>query len=209
MNYLLSVSAKTVSGLFAASLLGGVILSALFVTGCASLKSPEKAQAQAAEPPSTNALSQGYALLGQLTGDEGDVSKLKWIKHESADLKILTDEIAATNRAVHKELETWAKSRFDLKHDGLPWAETAARKAISSYKTHRLLRLKDKELEVELLLSQNEALTYGAHLALILSTSETDQNRAAGLARIYRDLLALQQKVEGRFQARYTPPQTK
>lgn len=199
-------SAPASGNLFIAAI--GLLLL-LCGAGCGSVKGAREAKASVTEPApaTTNALYQGYALLSDLTGDESDVSKLKWIKHESPDLKLLTDQIAGTNRAAHKELEAWQKAGgLDLKHDGLPWAERAARKAISDYKSHRLLHSKAKELEIELLLSQNEALTYGAHLALVLSTSETNTNRAAALARIYSELLTLQHKVQATFDTHYSLP---
>jgi hypothetical protein len=162
-------------------------------TGCQLVSAKSKPPKQ---PPfaGTNDAAGGYALLFSLSGDESDLSKLKWIKHEGGEVKMLMDAIAATNRAVHKKLAGWQD--IDTRDDKLPAAEKAARKAISHFKTSKLLHSKGNELEVELLLSQNEALTYGAHLALVLSTSDVDRQRAAYFAEVYRDVLTLQRKVQ-------------
>jgi hypothetical protein len=44
--------------------------------------------------------NRGYALLADLSGDEKDVSKLRFLKRERPELKALLQEISATNAAI-------------------------------------------------------------------------------------------------------------
>jgi hypothetical protein len=53
-----------------------------------------------------------------------------------------------------------------------------ARKSISKARAKELLTQSGKEFELRLLLSQNEALTYGAHLADVLAKAEPNERRA-------------------------------
>jgi hypothetical protein len=150
----------------------------------------------------------GYALLYDLLGDEKDVAKLRFIKHQRPELKQLVKEISARCGEAHKRLEAFAKAdtSLNLKDLGLPADEVAARKAISKYKEKALLTEQGKEFEVQLLLSQNEALTYGAHLAQILAPVESQPERAQYLSKLSFDLLQLQQKILGMLLANYRWP---
>ena len=141
--------------------------------------------------------SHGYALLADLVGDEKDVAKLRFIKRERPELKALLLEIAATNRAAFKALEQFAKAdpTLNLKDQGLPAADAAARKAVSKYKEKAILSNKGKDLEVQLLLDQNEGLTYGSHLARVVAQTESNPQRREFLERLAASLGALQQKV--------------
>lgn len=172
----------------------------LIACSCAWVHSaPHKTGAQRsvneANVNSTN--SHGYALLYVLVKDEKDISKLRLIKRERPELKALLQDIARTNHQAASALEAVAKTNaaIDLKHQGLPAAEVQARAAISKFKENAILHSKDKELEIQLLLSQNEALTYGCHLALVLAASEVDSQRKQFLQQLATSLSALQRKV--------------
>ena len=150
----------------------------------------------------------GYALLADLCGDEKDVSKLRFLKRERPELKALLQEIAATNRIAHETLQRFAKAdpALDLKDIGLPAAEVAARKAISKFKEKAILSSKGKELEVQLLLDQSEALTYGAHLAGVIAMAEPDAQRREFLEQLAVTLGKLQQRILRTLSSGYTPP---
>jgi hypothetical protein len=139
-------------------LLFGCLLVA--ASGRETSERPGKAELR----PLTGQSDRGYALLAELCGDEKDLSKLRFLKRERPELKSLLQEIAETNRVAYETLQRFAKANpaLNLKDTGLPAAEVAARKAISKFKEKAILSSKGKELEVELLLDQNEALTYGS-----------------------------------------------
>jgi hypothetical protein len=150
----------------------------------------------------------GYALLADLCGDEKDVSKLRFLKRERPELKALLQEIAATNRVAYGALQRFAKAdpALNLKDKGLPAAEVAARKAISKSKESAILSSKGKDLEVQLLLDQNEALTYGSHLASVIGLTEPDLHRREFLEQLAATLGRLQQRVLRMLSSGYMPP---
>lgn len=140
--------------------------------------------------------SEGYALLDELLGDEKNVSKLLIIKRDRPELKTLVKEISDKTGKAHKELEKLAKrDHIDVKNQGLPSAEADTRKSISKEKSKALLSEKGDDFELQLLLAQNEALTYGSHLASTIAKTETEPKRSEFLQQLSGDLLGLRNKV--------------
>jgi len=139
----------------------------------------------------------GYALLYDLLGDEKDVSKLLIVKRERTELKTLIKEISQKSGQAHKQLSDFAKgnSQLNLKDKALPAAEVQTRSSISKAKAKELLTEKGKDFELQLLLSQNEALTYGVHLAATTAKAESDPKRAEFLQQLSGELSQLRQKV--------------
>jgi hypothetical protein len=135
--------------------------------------------------------------LHDLVSDEKNVSLLRFLKHEAPALKSLCIEIAQTNRWATKSLEATAKTNNDmnLKNLELPPAEVASRDAISKAKQKALLSSKGKEFQLQLLLSQNEGLTYGGNLAVVTAVAEVDPAKKELLERISSSLLGLQNRV--------------
>ena len=142
-------------------------------------------------------LAHGYALLDDLLGDEKNVSKLLIIKRDRPEFNALVKQISDKAGKAHKELEKLAKhdGHMDLKDQGLPNAELETRKSISKEKSKTLLTEKGDGFELHLLLSQNEALTYGAHLASTIAKTETDPKRSQFLQQLSAELLDLRNKV--------------
>ena len=159
-------------------------------------------------PVAGQSQNHGYALLADLCGDEKDVSKLRFLKRERPELKTLLQEIAATNRIAYEALQKFAKGdpALNLKDKGLPATEVAAREAISNFKEKAILSSKGKELELELLLDQSEALTYGSHLAGVIAAAEPDPQRRQFLQQLSGNFGTLQQKVLSMLSSGYTPP---
>jgi len=151
----------------------------------------------------------GYALLFDLVGEEKNVSKLLIIKRERAELRDLIRGISQRCGQAHKELEGFggADRTLNLKAHGLPVIESETRAAIAKTKAKQLLTESGKEFELRLLISQHEALTYGAHLAATVAKNETNPQRAQFLRQLSSDLTALEQRVTSMILANYNWPE--
>jgi hypothetical protein len=138
------------------------------------------------------------ALLDDLLGDEKNLSKILIIKHNSDELGKLVEDISKTAGNGAKMLEALAKTQpgLNLKATSLPRGEVATRKAISKTKEQLLLHSKEAEFEFQLLLTQVEALNYGAHLAMVVADSETDANGTREFLRLSAQLRDLRERVE-------------
>jgi hypothetical protein len=153
----------------------------------------------------------GYALLFDLLGDEKDVVKLRFIKHPRTAVVELLKEISIVSKRAHQQLEAFGKAdhSLNLKVTGLPIGETAARKAIGKTKENALLFSKGKDLEIQLLLTQQEAMNYGAHLAKTIAASESQPLRQQFLRRLETELTQLEQKLVGMLSQNYIFPDEK
>src|SRR6185503_9325050 len=173
--------------------LGFLISFSLVAGGCALHQYSEEAPVKAEQSTTDH---HGYALLFGLLGDEKDVAKLLVIKRERAELRELIKTISETAARGHRDLENFAKAdrSLNLHKQGLPAAESAARASISRVKGKDLLTEGGKEFELQLLLSQSEALTYGAHLAEAVSKAESNPERAKYLRQLAGSLGQLQRK---------------
>lgn len=141
----------------------------------------------------------GYALLHAILEQEKQVSQLLIIKRDREALGSVIDEIAETCGSASKQLETLAarSPRLDLSDTGLPAEEVQTRLAIGATRRDLLLASTGNELELQLLLTQVEALTYAGHLADTLSRSEPDPERLAFVRALWKDLSNLLYDVQG------------
>jgi hypothetical protein len=191
-------------------LLGFAVLS----TSCAAFRSdPARYNVPTTRTnaiPANGVRQNGYALLFDLLGGEKDVSLLRFIKREQPELKTLIVDISRASEFAYKRLEEFGKANpyMNLKNQGLPLAELATRKSISTYKTRLLLHNKGAEFELQLLLSQNEALVYGANLAQVLAASETDSERAQFLRETSDRFMQLDHRVVEMLLRTYETPRT-
>ena len=162
-----------------------VLLSAACVlTGCQSPK---------AKAPSVNSASTRnncYSLLHQLLDDEKDVSMLRFIKPEHADVKNLVKRIATTSGTGATLLEKFARDDPSIRLDDirLPPGELATRDAIASTKQKELLGQTGDTFELTLLLTQTEALNYAWQLAKVAGENEPQPDRARALAGVGKDM---------------------
>jgi hypothetical protein len=132
-----------------------------------------------------------------LLGDEKNLSKILIVKRSSDEMAKLVKDISQTARDGAKMLDELAKAEpgINLKETGLPPGEAATRKAISKTKESLLLHSKDTEFEFQLLLSQSEALNYGAHLAMVAAENEPEAGRVRDFLRLSAQLRELHQRV--------------
>jgi len=138
-----------------------------------------------------------YSLLHQVLDQEKGVSKLLIIKRESTELHRLIKSIANASGAGAKEIEQLAKRDISLRLDqlGLPPGEEATRQAISSTQTRKLLLASGDDFELDLLLTQSEALSYAWHLALVAAANERQPALARYLADLGGELQNLHERV--------------
>jgi hypothetical protein len=171
---------------------------------CQSTRRPESASPSTApvlsEKQGSNLQTRdnALALLDDLLGDEKNLSKILIIKHNSDEFGKLVKDISKTAGDSAKMVEALAKTQpgLNLKSTDLPPGEAATRKAISKTKEQLLLHSKDAEFEFQLLLTQVEALNYGAHLAMVVADSETDANGTREFLRLAAQLRDLRERVE-------------
>jgi len=174
----------------------------LLLCGCQSFKSTNE-KSSATNPAEANNANlpirnNALALLDDLLNDEKNLSKILIVKHNSDELGTLVKQISETAGGGAKMLDEFAKSEggIDFKRTDLPPGESATRKLISKTKEHELLSSKDAEFEFQLLLTQVEALNYGAHLAMVIADSEKDPGRTREFLRLGSELRDLLGRVE-------------
>ena len=138
-----------------------------------------------------------YSLLHQLLEEQKDVSMLRFIKSEHADVKNLIKKIAAASGAGAQLLEEFAKRdpSLNLSDIQLPPGEAATREAIASSEKKELLGHTGDEFELALLLTQTEALSYAWHLAKVAGENESQPDRARALAGVSTDMENLYHEV--------------
>jgi hypothetical protein len=163
------------------------------LTACNPAKTEPPAGSESA--PSTR--NNCYSLLHQLLNEQKDVSLLHLIKKEHSDVKDLIKKIADASGAGSKLLEELAKHDPSINLDdiGLPPGEIAARAAIASAKKMELLGQTGDQLDLTLLLTQTEALSYASQLAKIAGQNDSRPDRARALEGLSTNLQSLYQDV--------------
>ena len=185
------------------------LLAAFLVCSLCSLCGCQLAQRKAANAPQTESATSAkksfdaatrnnaLALLNDLLNDEKNVSKILIIKRDSEELKRLIKDISAAAGNGAKLLKSFAQKNpnIQLAATDLPPGEAATRKAISKTKEQELLHTKDVEFEFQLLLTQSEAMNYGAHLAQVAAENEPQPQRARALSTLSTKLKMLHDQV--------------
>jgi hypothetical protein len=187
----------------ASILRAGLLVSLTLIAGSCTLhQSSEEAPVKSRDDSADH---HGYALLYALLGGEKDVSKLLIVKRERAELRDLVKAIADTAGRAHRQLEEFAKAdrSLNLFKQGLPPAEATTRASIERAKGKELLTEGGKEFELQLLLSQNEALIYGMHLAETVAKAESNPTRIKYFQQLSSELNQLQRKVVGMLLTNY------
>jgi hypothetical protein len=184
-----------------------IVLAAFTLCGCQSHpQAAASADSMAVATPANKNVdirirNNSLALLNELLNEEKRVSMILIIKRESPELNRLIKDIAETAAEGAKRLQSMAKndSGLALAKPDLPPGEQAARKAVAKTKQHLLLQSKDAEFEFQLLLTQTEALNYGAHLASVAAENEPQSDRARELSDLAARLTQLYEQVIGRL----------
>jgi len=176
-----------------------LLLVACLLTGCQSPKamSPDRNSAM------LSTRNNCYSLLHQLLDEQKDVSLLRFIKPEQADLKRLMKQIASTSGTGATLLEAFAKDdpSINLNDTRLPPGELATRDAIAATKEKELLSQTGDPFELTLLLTQTEALSYAWHLASVAAENEPQPGRSRALAGLSRDIQNLYHAVFEQLQS--------
>jgi hypothetical protein len=185
----------------------GFVLGGLF-WGCqATPPAPTRSeQSETGSVPRTR--NNAYSLLHELLAEEQHLSKLLIIKRDRRELNRLVKSISATAGQGAESLEEFAKidPSLNLKESALPPGEQATRQAIAHTKKKKLLGTSGMEFERNLLLTQVEALNYGAHLAQVASKHDDNETRVRFLLSLSRELQGLSEQVEQLLFAAASPP---
>ncbi len=160
-------------GFFVKRLLILGVAAALVCGGVRAQKSGEAEKGKSDEDKKAEIRNNAASLLADLLGDEKNVSKILIIKHAAPGVEKLVKEIAKTAGDEADELEKMANGgkSLNLHAMELPPGEAATRSAISRTKEHDLLFSSGTEFELDLLLTQTDALEYGSHLARVAAAN--------------------------------------
>src|ERR1051325_31144 len=158
MNQTLATRELLRKGLF-------TVVFALGLVGCASVQ--EKVPFVGEKYRTRN---EGYSLLYELASKQSNVDKILIVKHAHPKIAALIKEIAQTFGQGKDQLESLAQKdpRLSLKSIHLPPLEQKTRESIEATTTKTLLFASGKEFELQLLLTQVQALDYASHLAKTL-----------------------------------------
>jgi len=158
-----------------------LVISALLICGCKSSNKapPAKPAEQKLDPKQLQTRNNAAALLFDLLNDEKNVSKLFILKGGRDELKQLVRNIAKAAGEGADKLKAMAKTdpTLDLELMALPKGEVKTREAIARTSKDELLHMSGPELETNLLLSQANALRYGAHLARVAAENSTRKDQ--------------------------------
>lgn len=175
---------------------------------CANAQKPAATTNSAPGNPATDTgkievRNNAASLLADLLGDEKNVSKILIIKHNSPELGRLIKAISKTAGDGAEQLETLAKEdpTLNLHALQLPPGETATRAAISKTKEHELIFSSGEKFELNLLLTQTDALDYGSHLAKIAAENSSSPEQKSKFHSLDLALNALFQRVVARIRA--------
>ncbi|MGE4557720.1 MAG: hypothetical protein AB7D07_12965 [Desulfovibrionaceae bacterium] len=149
----------------------------LAMPGCANEPRSRATNATALQG-SVRGLAIGYSLLFDLVDDEQGVDEILSIKSVSKPTEAIIRRIARVSAQAASELNSLKNLTPSLQLDDveLPLVEKATRKSIA-VKTAMDLLVSLDSFEVRLLLTQAQALRYGAYLALELKSLDSNRKR--------------------------------
>jgi hypothetical protein len=156
-------------------------------------KEDKKEKKEEKDVPKTEIRNNAASLLADLLGDEKNINKLLIVKHPSPSVKQLVEAISKQADQGSNQLDALAKVDTTLKLDALqlPAGERSARDAESKAQEKALLLSFGHKFEVNLLLGQAQALSYGSNLAKVAadnSSSDEEQRKFRSLQTSLNDL---------------------
>jgi hypothetical protein len=143
-----------------------------FLFGCSSTKK------NSSTPNQHSNLNEAYTILYELASKQKDLDKISIVKTISSDINSLLKDISKTSEKLAKTLDAWAEQK-KIQHNlsPLPTFEKQTRKEIEFTTTKKILSSSGSSLEKLLLLKQNEALGYQAHLCQWINHNEKNNQR--------------------------------
>lgn len=198
-----------IAGVSASIAAGVVVASCASDSKMDSTNGPGNGAATGQGAPTTDLpRRQGYSLLYALVSDEAKVDGILIIKDASPGTKEAIKSIAARAKRAKEELDALAKSDRTLKLDasGLPAVEQETRDAISSQTAKLLLTSSGEVFEMNLLLTQYEALKYLSALSKALAEREPAGPRKVMLEELSTDANTLHEGVMILLERRRAPP---
>jgi len=194
----------------AVALAAGAILTGCTTDpkGASPADAPADGTAIGADRTTDRPSRQGYSLLYALVTDESKVDGILILKDASPGTKEAIKSIAARTKRAKEDLEALADADSTLKLDAadLPAVEEETRNAISSQTAKLLLTSSGDAFELNLLLTQYEALKYLSALAQALAEREADGPRKLLLETLSDDADTLHQGVMILLERRRAPP---
>jgi len=207
---------RSTSPLFIALAAGTAVAASAVLTGCASdSKGASPADTSMDGSASSRGATttdlprrQGYALLYALVTDESKVDGILILKDASPGTKEAIKSIAARTKRAKEDLEALADADSTLKLDAadLPAVEEETRNTISSQTAKLLLTSSGDAFELNLLLTQYEALKYLSALAQALAEREPAGPRKVMLETLSTDARTLHEGVMILLERRRAPP---
>jgi hypothetical protein len=137
------------------------------------------------------------ALLHELLNDEKNLSKILIIKKESKELNQLVKDISKAAGEGVDLMNSMERGNPALEkgQTGLPPGEAAARESISKATRNQLLGSSGADFELQLLLSQVQALRYGSHLARIVADNDQQPDQIRAYKKLSVQLKMLEEQV--------------
>ena len=166
---------------------------------CASARKNASPPVPASDDSKIELRNNAASLLVDLLGQEKDVSKILIIKHPSAGIEKLIKAISKTADEGSAQLETLAKNEKTLNLHALqlPPGEVATRAAVSKTEEHELILTFGTTFELNLLLTQTQALNYASHLAKIAADNSQSPEQQhdfhaldVSLGNLYKEVVA-------------------
>lgn len=139
----------------------------------------------------------GYALLYGTIESEAQVDQVLMIKQPRSEVAEVLRQIGEFAREARDELCELAKRDETLGYDthGLPFAEARTRDLITRSTTNSILLSSGRAFELNILMTQREALNYIVHLAQALRELDEDDDRAESLSGIEANASSLLNRV--------------
>jgi hypothetical protein len=168
------------------------VVCALTFAGCASMQQETPVVGER-----YRVSNEGYGLLYELTGKEQNVDKILIVKSANSKVAVEIKNIAQLFGQAHDQLDAFAKqdARLRFGTTRLPTLEKKTRESIESQTTKDLLLSSGRDFDLQLLLTQAQALQYASHLAKELDGQDDNTHRKSFLNQFSKQCEQQHQRV--------------